>query len=275
MTPRDSTSHDQKTPATAVDVEHGQLPIIDTIVEGDCREIMATMPDGCIDFIYCDPPFATGTVRRDRAGAFDDRCRDMEAWLALMHRRLQDMARLLAPRGSMMLHCDWRTCHHVRGMLDAILGQDQFINHLVWSYGLGGSSPRRFARKHDDILFYSRTQDYYFACPRVPSTSRRMDGRPKKSTDVLAIPAINNMARERTGYPTQKPLALLKLLVGAGCPPGGVVLDPTCGSGTTLVAAQSHGCRYIGFDINPDAISIARQRLAGLVESTVPEAATG
>ncbi len=159
-------------------------------------------------------------------------------------------------------------------LLDDLLGPDRFVNHLVWSYGLGGSSPRRFARKHDDILFYCVDPEaYYFEAPMVPSSSRRMAGRPKKATDVLEIPSLNNMAHERTGYPTQKPLALLDLLVRACCPPGGTVLDPCCGSGTTLVATASSGRRAIGCDLNPDAIEIATARLGELGPPTgdVPE----
>lgn len=128
-----------------------------------------------------------------------------------------------------------------------------------------GSSPRRFARKHDDILFYALDPDrYFFEPPMVPATSNRMKGELKKATDVLDIPSLNNMAAERTGYPTQKPRALLDLLVGACCPEGGAVLDPCCGSGTTLEAAASAGRRPVGCDANPDAVAIARSRLADL-----------
>jgi len=183
-------------------------------------------------------------------------------WVAWLRERLEATLPAIKPTGSVLLHVDWRTAHHARLLLDRLLGPDRFVNHLVWSYGLGGSSPRRFARKHDDILFYCLDPErYFFDPPRVPATSRRMAGETKKATDVLDIPAINNMAAERTGYPTQKPLALLEVLVGACCPPGGVVLDPCCGSGTTLVAAARLGRRAKGCDINPDAVRITRERL--------------
>jgi DNA modification methylase len=170
----------------------------------------------------------------------------------------------MKPTGSVLLHVDWRTSHHARLLLDDLLGADRFVNHLVWSYGLGGSSPRRFARKHDDILFYAVDPErYHFEPPMVPATSNRMKGEMKKATDVLDIPAINNMAAERTGYPTQKPLRLLGMLVGACCPEGGLVVDPCCGSGTTLVAATRAGRRAAGCDANPEAVAIARERLLG------------
>ena len=168
---------------------------------------------------------------------------------------------MLAPEGSVLLHCDWRSCHHLRVLLDEVFGAERFVNHLIWVYGLGGSSPRRFARKHDDILFYAAGPGYYFDPPMVPATSVRMKGRLKKATDVIDIPAINNMAAERVGYPTQKPLALLELLVESCCAPGGVVLDAFCGSGTALVAARRRGRRYVGIDVNPDAVRISQDRL--------------
>jgi len=183
-------------------------------------------------------------------------------WVAWLRERLEATLPAIKPTGSILLHVDWRTAHHARLLLDELLGADRFVNHLIWSYGLGGSSPRRFARKHDDILFYCLDPErYYFEPPRVPATSNRMSGKTKKATDVLEIASLNNMAHERTGYPTQKPLALLDLLVRACCPAGGVVLDPCCGSGTTLVAAGSAGRLGVGCDVNPDAVRIARERL--------------
>jgi DNA modification methylase len=168
---------------------------------------------------------------------------------------------VLRPSGSILLHCDWRCSHHLRLLLDEIFGAEQFVNHLIWAYGLGGSSARRFARKHDDVLFYAKNPDYYFKPPMVPATSNRMKGQLKKAGDVLHVPAINNMALERTGYPTQKPLPLLSMLVNACCPPAGSVLDPFCGSGTTLVAAARTNRSYVGVDANAAAVRIARRRV--------------
>lgn len=218
-----------------------------------------------IDLLYADPPFNTGRTQRADAGAYTDSWPDTASWVAWLRERLEATLPALAPSANILLHVDWRTSHHARLLLDELLGADRFVNHIVWSYGLGGSSPRRFARKHDDILFYTLDPEHsYFEPPMVPATSNRMKGELKKATDVLDIPAINNMAAERTGYPTQKPLTLLKLLVGACCPPGGTVLDPCCGSGTTLVAAAGLGRRAIGGDINPQAVEIARARLEAL-----------
>jgi site-specific DNA-methyltransferase (adenine-specific) len=242
------------------------------IERGDWLDLAKGLSPGSVDLLYADPPFNTGRTRAtppgaSRAGrgvraAYRDAWADPESYVAWLRERVRATLPAMKRTGGVLIHCDWRASHLVRVMLDGLLGGPCFVNHLVWSYGLGGSSPRMFARKHDDILFYAVSPGrHWFEPPRVPATSRRMAGRDKKATDVLAIPAINNMARERTGYPTQKPLALLRLLVGACCPPGGVVLDPCCGSGTTLVAALELGRRAIGFDQSPAAVRVARQRV--------------
>ncbi|MBM4108397.1 MAG: site-specific DNA-methyltransferase [Phycisphaerae bacterium] len=240
---------------------------------GDWLELAAGLAPASIDLLYADPPFNTGKPRSTppnagRRGrrvrtAFPDRWGSMEAYLAWLGERLSATLPALKPSACVLIHCDDRASHRIRVLLDDLFGPDRFVNHLAWSYGLGGSSPRRFARKHDDILLYCvDPARYWFEAPRVAATSRRMEGGTKKATDVLSIPSLNNMASERTGYPTQKPLALLDLLVRACCPPAGLVLDPVCGSGTTVVAAARSGRRALGFDVNPAAVRLARRRLA-------------
>lgn len=225
-----------------------------------------------MDFLYADPPFNTGKSQKSPARGnllhratdlhYADDFGDSTTFLNWLRPRVAATLPLLKPSALLALHVDWRSSHRVRVMLDELLGETHFVNHLVWSYGLGGSSPRRFARKHDDILLYAIDPlAYFFDPPMIPATSVRMRGQMKKATDILDIPAINNMARERTGYPTQKPLALLDVLIRACCPVGGVVLDPCCGSGTTLLAASLAGRIAIGGDISPDAVQITRDRL--------------
>lgn len=236
----------------------------------DWLDFARTLPRGGVDLVYADPPFNTGDVQSDRNGSYTDRFGSTAAYIDWLRERLVATLPALKPSANILIHVDWRTSHRVRVMLDEVLGEDRFVNHLIWQYGLGGSSPRRFARKHDDILFYCVDPErYWFAPPMVPATSNRMRGRMKKATDVLPVPdvldvpSINNMAAERVGYPTQKPLALLEVLVGACCPPGGVVLDPCCGSGTTVVATIriGGGRRAIGCDVNPEAVRIAQDRI--------------
>jgi len=229
---------------------------------------------GCaLDLLYVDPPFNTGRTQTDRSGSYADRFGSWRDYIDWLRERLIETIPMLRPSGSLLVHVDWRTSHRVRVLLDELLGEDRFVNHLIWMYGLGGSSPRRFARKHDDILFYCiDPARYYFAPPMVPATSRRMAGKLKKATDVLVypdvldVPSINNQAHERTGYPTQKPEALLSLLVCACSPPGGTIWDPCCGSGTSVVAAVRSGRTAIGSDLSPDAIATTRARLETVQE---------
>ena len=246
----------------AADADRARIPRNVTLLLGDCLQRLDDVESESVDLAYLDPPFNTGVSRIGQAGRYADRWADPEAYMGFLAPRIAAVIARLRPHGAIMIHCDWRTVHHIRLLLDDLLGPDRFVNHLVWRYGLGGSSPRRFARKHDDILYYARGPEYYFNPPQVPATSRRMQGMMKKATDVLDIPAINNQAKERTGYPTQKPIALLELLLSAACPPGGMVLDPFCGSGTTLVAAAGLGRSAIGIDVNGDAITIAQSRLS-------------
>jgi site-specific DNA-methyltransferase (adenine-specific) len=202
------------------------------IHHGDCLDVLPRLEPRQFHFCCIDPPFNTGAI----------------------HRVLRD-------DGTVLVHCDWRASHRIRVLLDEVFGERRFLNHLVWQYGLGGSSPRMFARKHDDLLWYAKGKAWWFNAPRVPATSQRLKGQTKKATDVLEVPSINNMAKERVGWPTQKPLALLELLVGACCPPGGAVLDCFCGSGTTLVAAARLGRSAVGVDADARAIELARGRL--------------
>jgi DNA modification methylase len=228
----------------------------------DWLDFAGTLAPRSIDLLYADPPFNTGATKRGRAGAYGDSFGSAAAHVEWLRERLAATLPALKPTANLLLHVDWRSSHRVRVMLDEVLGEDRFVNHLVWSYGLGGSSPRRFARKHDDILFYCvDPKRYYFDPPMVPATSARMKGLDKKATDVLDIPSINNMAKERAGWPTQKPLALLDMLVRACCPVGGTVLDPCCGSGTTLVAAAAGGRTAVGCDLSADAVRLAKRRV--------------
>jgi DNA modification methylase len=238
------------------------------LLTGDCLDVMASMDPGTVNLCYIDPPFNTGRDRIDAAGRYRDQWDSMEAYLGFIEPRIAAALKVVHDDGVILLHCDQRACHHLRLMLDDLLGADAFVNHLIWRYGLGGSSPRRFARKHDDILFYAKSDRYYFDPPMIPATSQRMAGKLKKATDVLDIPSINNMATERVGWPTQKPIALLEMLIDACCPPDGTVLDPMCGSGTTIVAAATLGRRAIGIDVLPEAMETARQRITDLAKKT-------
>ena len=270
------------------------------VVEADNLALLATLPDGSVDLAYADPPFATGTPRRlqtirlgtgerERRGfrggreryevtsdlAYEDGL-PLADHLAALRERVREIHRVLAPDGSLYLHVDWRTVHHARLMLDEVFGPDRFLNEIVWAYDYGGRSPGRWPRKHDTILWYAKGDACTFerdAIDRVPYMAPGLVGPDKASrgkvpTDVWWMTIVPPGSKERTGYPTQKPVRLLERIIAASSRPGELVLDPYGGSGTTGVAAARLGRRWLLADRNPEAVGIARRRLAADVAAT-------
>jgi DNA modification methylase len=194
------------------------------------------------------------------------------AYCAFLAPRLALCARALRPTGSIYLHIDVRMSHYLRLLMDALFGRANFRNEIAWAYRTGGAGKRSFARKHDAILFYGASPQAIFHPQyervryRKPFFSAKRDDEGWYADvllrDVWDIPAVINVSAERSGYPTQKPLALLERIIVASSDPGAVVLDPFCGSGTTLVAAQKHGRFWIGIDANAEALAVAERRLA-------------
>jgi DNA modification methylase len=247
------------------------------------KSLVATEPKS-VALVYLDPPFATGGVfmtrPRDAADApsttayRDAWAPDLSDYVAFMRARLLLVRELLTDDGSLLLHCDFRASPRLALLCDEIFGQGDrgpiahapgFRNEIVWSYGLGGSSPLRYPQKHDVIFWYTKGATWTFDPPRVPATSVRMRGLSKKCPDVFTdVPSLNNMARERTGYPTQKPEALLERFVRAHSKPGDVVADFFCGSWTTPVVAAKLGRRFLACDESPIAIETTLRRLNGV-----------
>ena len=213
-------------------------------------------------------------------------------YVAYMRPRLLAMRRVLSAKGSLFFHSDWRMSHHVRLLLDDIfdLSNDEattpgvFVNEIIWHYGLGASrAGHSLLSKHDVIFWYANSPEYTFNLIRqVPTAAmlrkyshtdeqgrRYMNSYGKRYLlkggkpldDVWDLPAIAPTASERAGYPTQKPLALLTRIIQLASNEGDLVLDPFCGSGTALVAAQRLNRKWIGIDANPMAVEIATQRL--------------
>jgi site-specific DNA-methyltransferase (adenine-specific) len=264
------------------------------ILEGDNLAVLAAVPDGCVDLCYADPPFGTGVrqrlerivtgngeqTRRGFGGreyryqvvsdlTYDDGL-GIDEHLAALRARVEAIHRVLAPHGSLYLHCDWRTSHHVRLMLDEVFGASRFLNELVWAYDYGGRPRDRWPRKHDTILWYAKGNRWLFdreAIDRVPYMAPGLVGpekaaRGKLPTDVWWMTIVPPASAERTGYPTQKPVRLLERIVAASSRAGDLVLDPYAGSGTTGVAAARLGRRWLLVDREPVAVEIARARIA-------------
>jgi len=215
---------------------------------------------------------------------------DVMAYLVMMTARLIELQRILKPTGSLYLHCDPTASHYLKLVLDQVFGPANFRNEIVWCYDTGGRSTTSFPKKHEIILWYGRTgkADFHYdnvALPRDPSTMHEKimvdaNGRPYQRNikagkeyryylDRGTLPndwwsdlqALNPAAKERLGYPTQKPLVLLERIIKASSNEGDIVLDPFCGCGTALVAAQKLNRRWIGIDITHLAITLMRNRL--------------
>jgi site-specific DNA-methyltransferase (adenine-specific) len=264
------------------------------VVEGDNLGVLQALPDGSVDLCYADPPFATGRARRltsIRTGGGERTRRGfggreyrydvvsdlayaddlpLDEHLAALGERITEIHRVLAAHGSLYLHVDWRTSHHARLLLDEVFGPERFLNEIVWAYDYGGRPRNRWPRKHDTILWYAKGDQWLFdrdAIDRVPYMAPGLVGpekaaRGKLPTDVWWMTIVPPGSAERTGYPTQKPRRLLERIVAASSRAGDLVLDPYAGSGTTGAVARDLGRRWLLVDRNPEAVAIARARIA-------------
>jgi site-specific DNA-methyltransferase (adenine-specific) len=260
----------------------------------DNLRVLRSLPDACVDLVYIDPPFGTQQVRklgsiRTGAGAkarkgFAGRLYQFEVvsnysysddmalpeYLSFLYERLAEIQRVLSPTGSVYLHLDFHAAHYARLLLDELFGPERFLNEVIWAYDYGGRARDRWPKKHDNILWYSKSARWTFNIDdidRVPYMAPGLVGpdkaaRGKLPTDTWWLTIVPTNGTERTGYPTQKPLKLLERIVRASSNPGDLVADFFCGSGTTGVAAKNLGRRYLLVDDNPDAIRITNERLA-------------
>jgi site-specific DNA-methyltransferase (adenine-specific) len=279
--------------ADVVDILGGA---VGRIVLADNLAVLAALPDDSIDLVYIDPPFNTGkaqTLRRlktvrdpdggDRTGFGGQRYRTIELgrqsyldvhddYLDFLEPRLVEIRRVLRPTGSLYLHLDPREVHYAKVLCDAVFGRGSFLNEIIWAYDYGARAKRRWPAKHDDILVYVKDPDGYWfdaeAVERIPYMAPGLVGpekaaRGKLPTDTWWQTIVPPGGSERTGYPTQKPVAVLRRVVSASCPVGGVVADFFAGSGTTGAAALELGRRFLLVDSNPQAMAVMTRRLGG------------
>jgi site-specific DNA-methyltransferase (adenine-specific) len=263
------------------------------VVLADNLEVLRSLPGACIDLVYIDPPFGTGRMRRldsIRTGSGAQQRRGFggreyrfqvvshqsyrdnlqrDLYLEFLYLRLVEVHRVLRPHGSLYLHLDYRASHYARLLLDEVFGAEHFLNEIIWAYDYGGRPRDRWPRKHDNILWYAKSDQWTFdrtQIDRIPYMAPGLVGaekaaRGKLPTDTWWMTIVPTRSRERVGYPTQKPLSLLERIVRASSREGELVADFFCGSGTTGVAAAALGRRYLLVDDNPEAIAITRQRL--------------
>ncbi len=267
------------------------------LIEGDNLGIMAALlPEwrGCVNLIYADPPFMSGKRYAARIGrgedsrkpdewllgdGYDDRWAEPDAYLTMMYERLWVMRDLLSERGTLYVHADWHASHYLRLLLDELYGAEHLLNEIVWVYH--GPSPvhRAFNRKHDTILIYTKSDDYIFNADavRVPydastiqtfASSRKAGfgkvpdlARGKVPEDWWYFPVVARLHGERTGYPTQKPEALVERIVRASSNEGDLTADFFCGSGTLPAVAERLGRRWLACDASPRAVHTTTKRL--------------
>jgi site-specific DNA-methyltransferase (adenine-specific) len=263
------------------------------IIQADNLAVLHTLPDESVDLIYVDPPFNTGrqrsftrlrTVRDqtngDRVGFEGRRYRtiklgtssylDMQdEYLDFLEPRLSEFRRVLVEAGTLYVHLDYREVHYVKVLLDSIFGRECFLNEVIWAYDYGGRPRRRWPPKHDSILVYVKNcRRYYFdpeGSERIPYMAPGLvtpekAARGKRVTDTWWSTIVPTSGRERTGYPTQKPLNVLRRIVRSSSPPDGLVADFFAGSGTTGAAAYEAGRRFLLVDESAEAIRVMRRR---------------
>jgi site-specific DNA-methyltransferase (adenine-specific) len=266
------------------------------VIHGDNLPLLAGLPSASVDLVYVDPPFNTGkrqkrttlrTVRDDagdRTGFKGQRYRSeslgtqaygdaFDDYLGFVAPRLVELHRLLKDTGSLIVHLDPRESHYVKVYLDGLFGRDNFQNEIIWAYDYGGRGKRRWPAKHDVLLWYSKHPERYTfdydAIDRVPYLAPGLVGpekaaRGKVPTDVWWHTIVSPTGKEKTGYPTQKPLGILERIVRVHSRPGDLVLDAFAGSGTTGLAAARHGRRFLLIDENAEAIEVMRSRFVDI-----------
>ncbi len=264
------------------------------IIFDDNLSVLRDMPDRSARLIYIDPPFNTGKVQQrtrtrtvqdengDRTGFQGKRYRTIrlgdtryadafDDYLTFLEDRLVEAHRILADDGSLFLHLDYREVHYAKVLLDAIFGRESFKNEIIWAYDYGGRPKNRWPAKHDNILWYAKDPDNYVYryddIDRVPYMAPGLVGpekaaRGKVPTDVWWNTIVSPNGKEKTGYATQKPIAILQRIVKVHSDPGDTILDFFAGSGTTGDAAARLGRDFVLIDNNPDAIRVMAKRLA-------------
>jgi site-specific DNA-methyltransferase (adenine-specific) len=265
------------------------------IILGDNAAVLPTLPAAFARLVYIDPPFNTGrTQRRDRVrvtttegpgvrGGFAGRRYDVtpvesdsdadefDDFEAFLVPRIDAALRCLTPDGSLFVHLDYREVHYIKVALDRLIGRDRFQNEIIWAYDYGGRPKNRWPAKHDTILWYAMNPEsyvfHYDAMDRLPYmapklVSKEKAERGKTPTDVWWHTIVPTSGREKTGYPTQKPLGIMNRLIKVHSSPGDVILDFFAGSGTSGDAAARHDRGFVLIDDKLEAVRIAAARLA-------------
>jgi len=279
------------------------------IYYGENLTILQALPSESVDLIYIDPPFNTGKTQArtqlrterdtngDRVGFGGQRYQTVKVgskgyldifddYLAFLQPRLEEVHRLLTPGGSLYFHIDYREVHYCKVLLDQLFGRESFINEIIWAYDYGARTKKKWPAKHDNILWYAKDPRHYTynvdAIERIPYMAPGLVGpekaaRGKLPTDTWWHTIVPTNSREKTGYPTQKPMGILRRIIQASSNPGETVLDFFAGSGTTGAACLELGRNFILIDNNPQALEVMAQRFKGVegIEWLVSSAPAG
>jgi site-specific DNA-methyltransferase (adenine-specific) len=264
-----------------------------TLYFGDNLTVLKLIPDSSVQLVYIDPPFNTGreqqrskvTTKRNNEGnrigfkgeryetvkstvlSYDDQFAN---YWEFLEPRIEEAFRVLNNSGTLYLHLDYREAHYAKVLLDALFGPECFLNEIIWAYDYGGKSKSRWPSKHDTILVYVKDpKNYYFNSEEVDREPYMAPGlvtpekieRGKLPTDVWWHTIVSPTGKEKTGYPTQKPVGILRRIIQASSKPRDVVLDFFAGSGTTGFVANELGRRFILVDQNPESIQVIKDRL--------------
>jgi site-specific DNA-methyltransferase (adenine-specific) len=264
-----------------------------TLYSGENLTVLKLIPDSSVQLIYIDPPFNTGreqqrskvTTKRNNEGnrigfkgeryetvkstvlSYDDQFAN---YWEFLEPRIEEAFRVLAHSGTLYLHLDYREAHYAKVLLDALFGPECFLNEIIWAYDYGGKSKSRWPAKHDTILVYVKDpKNYFFNSEEVDREPYMAPGlvtpekieKGKLPTDVWWHTIVSPTGKEKTGYPTQKPVGILRRIIQASSKPGDVVLDFFAGSGTTGFVANELGRRFILVDQNPESIQVIKDRL--------------
>jgi site-specific DNA-methyltransferase (adenine-specific) len=262
------------------------------IYYGENLQILRSFPNELIDLIYIDPPFNTGkqqtrkqikTIRSekgDRIGFQGNRYETInlgsqgyqdsfDDYLAFLKPRLKEAHRLLKPNGSLFFHIDYREVHYCKVLLDQIFGRECFLNEIIWAYDYGARTRKKWPPKHDNILWYAKDPGNYIfnyeAIERIPYMAPGLVGeekakRGKVPTDTWWHTIVGTNSKEKTGYPTQKPLGVIRRIIQASSNPGDTVLDFFAGSGTTGAACLELRRNFILIDNNIQSMQVMAKR---------------
>lgn len=268
---------------------------------GDNVHYLRKLSDESVNMIYLDPPFFTNKKhigsKEERFYEFDDIWNSMSDYLDFLEIRFQEMKRVLKKDGSIFVHIDKSASHYVKTLLDSVFGMKNFRSEIIWNYKRWSNSKKGLLNNHQVILFYSKSDEFKFnqiytdysvttnldqilqerirdergkSVYKTDENGNEVIGKAKKGVplgDVWDIPFLNPKAKERVGYPTQKPILLLERIIELATNEGDIILDPFCGSGTTLVAAKLLNRDFIGIDKSETAVNLSWERLSNPIKT--------